>query len=312
MIALRAAMRRCRLLAPVLAAGALAASIAGPVSAQGTPAPAAPAPSGPTSVAGLRGPLPPLRVCADPNNLPFSNEKQEGFENRLAELVARGLGTTLEYVWRPQRRGFVRIGLTEGRCDIVMGVPVGFDPVRTTRPYYGSTYVFVYRADRGYRIASLADTLLRHVKIGVHLVGDDYHNPPPAQALAARGIVQNVKGYSIFGDYDQPNPPARLIEAVASGEVDVAIVWGPLAGYFAQRQSVPLSVVPVPAAGDVSGQQWTFPIAMGVRHRDIGLAQALDRVLAIEQPAVQKLLTDYGVPLVDAPTPAAGAAARAP
>ena len=312
MIALRAAVPRCRLMAPVLAAGALAASLAGPMSAQGTPAPAAPAPSGPTSVAGLRGPLPPLRVCADPNNLPFSNEKQEGFENRLAELVARDLGTTLEYVWRPQRRGFVRIGLTEGRCDIVMGVPVGFDPVRTTRPYYGSTYVFVYRADRGYRITSLADTLLRHVKIGVHLVGDDYHNPPPAQALAARGIVQNVKGYSIFGDYDQPNPPARLIEAVASGEVDVAIVWGPLAGYFAQRQTVPLSVVPVPAAGDVSGQQWTFPIAMGVRHRDVGLAQALDRILAIEQPAVQKLLADYGVPLVDAPTPAAAAAARAP
>jgi quinoprotein dehydrogenase-associated probable ABC transporter substrate-binding protein len=263
-------------------------------------------------VAGLRGPLPPLRVCADPNNLPFSNERREGFENKLAEVVARDLGTTLEYVWRPQRRGFVRIGLNEGRCDIVMGVPADFDPVRTTRAYYTSTYVFVYRADRGLRITSLADTALRRLKIGVHLVGDDYNNPPPAQALAARGIVKNVKGYSIFGDYDQPNPPARLVEAVASGEVDVAIVWGPLAGYFAKRQSVPLAVVPVPATSDLSKQPWTYPIAMGVRRRDVGLAQALDRIIAAEQPAVRRLLTDYGVPLVDAPPAAGAAAGRAP
>lgn len=286
-----------------LAAGALAG---GSAAAQGTPARDS---SAPAAGAGLRGPLPPLRVCADPNNLPFSNEKQEGFENKLAQVVAHDLGTTLEFVWRPQRRAFVRNGLTEGRCDLVMGVPADFDPVRATRAYYSSTYVFVYRADRGYHIASLTDPALRRVKIGVHLVGDDYQNPPPAAALAALGITKNVQGYSIFGDYDLPNPPARLIEAVASGEVDVAIVWGPLAGYFATRQSVPLTVVPVPAAGDPTGQPWIFPIAMGVRRRDVGLAQALDRILTAEQPAVRKLLTDYGVPLVDAPPAAAGRAA---
>jgi hypothetical protein len=201
------------------------------------------------------------------------------------------------------------VGLTEGRCDISWACPsvsTGADDAPVLRLHLR------VRVSRGPRlpIASLADTRCAR-EIGVHLWATTTTTRRPLRRWR-RAASSRRQGYSIFGDYDQPNPPARLIEAVASGEVDVAIVWGPLAGYFAQRQSVPLSVVPVPAAGDVSGQQWTFPIAMGVRHRDIGLAQALDRVLAIEQPAVQKLLTDYGVPLVDAPTPAAGAAARAP
>ena len=242
--------------------------------------------------------LPPLRVCADPNNLPFSNDKGEGFENKIAALLARDLGTTLEYVWRPQRRGFVRNTLNEGRCDLIVGVPSGYGPVRTTKPYYRSTYVFVYRADRGLRVASLADTVLRRVTIGIHLI-DGEGNPPPAQALAARGIIDNVKGYSIYGDYSQPNPPARLIEAVASGEVDVAIVWGPLAGYFAPRQRAPLAVVPVPAASDVAGQQWTFPIAMGTRRSSTVLAAQLDRLLVADRAKIDKILRDSGVPLVD-------------
>jgi mxaJ protein len=242
--------------------------------------------------------LPELRVCADPNNLPFSNEKGEGFENRIAELMARDLGTTLRYVWLPQRRGFVRNSLNAGTCDLIVGVPAEFDPVRTTKPYYRSTYVFVQRADRGPPIASLADTMLRHLRIGIHVIGTDYANPPPAQALAARGIFDNVAGYSIFGDYSQPNPPARLIEAVANGDVDVAIVWGPLAGYFAQRQAAPLTLVPVPPAGDPTGQPWSFPIAMGVRRQDSGLAMELDRLLETERTAVRRILDQYHVPLV--------------
>jgi ABC-type amino acid transport substrate-binding protein len=156
--------------------------------------------------------------------------------------------------------------------------------------------VFVYRTDRNYHITSLADSALRHVKIGIHLVGDE--NPPPAVALAARGIIDNVEGYTIYGDYSQPNPPARLIDAVAKGDVDVAIVWGPLAGYFAKRQQVPLTIVPVPPASDISGQPWTFRIAMGVRHRDVGLAAVLDRLLDADQAKIRKILDDYGVPLV--------------
>jgi quinoprotein dehydrogenase-associated probable ABC transporter substrate-binding protein len=251
----------------------------------------------------------PLRVCADPNNLPFSNEKGEGFENKLAELVARDLGTTLTYVWRPQRRGFVRNTLNDGKCDLVMGVPSGYDPVKTSRPYYRSTYVFVYRADRGLHVASLADTALRHLRIGIHVVGDD--NPPPMTALARRGIRDNVEGYTIYGDYADPNPPARLIEAVAKGEVDVAIAWGPLAGYFAKREGVPLTVVPVPAASDLSGQPWTFPIAMGMRRSSTMLAEALDRVLVADAPEIRRILESYDVPLrpVDAPASPRRAAA---
>ena len=239
-----------------------------------------------------------LRVCSDPNNLPFSNEKGEGFENKIAELLARDLGATLRYTWRPQRRGFVRTTLNAGECDLIMGVPADYEMVRTTAPYYRSTYVFVYRSDRGYRITSLADSALRRLRIGIHLIGDDYHNPPPAQALATLGIIENVKGYSIYGDYSEPNPPARLIDAVAKGEVDVAIAWGPLAGYFAKREGVALTVVPVPPEGDPSKQQWSFSIAMGVRHRDKALAAEIDRLIETERTAIRKILDDDGVPVL--------------
>jgi len=239
-----------------------------------------------------------LRVCADPNNLPFSNAKGEGFENRIAERIANDLGLPLRYTWKPQRRGFVRTTLNAGECDLIMGVPATYDMVRTSRPYYASTYVFVYRRDRGYHITSLADSALRRLKIGIHVIGDDYQNTPPAEALATRGIIDNVKGYTIYGDYSRPNPPARLIEAVARGEVDVAIVWGPLAGYFVPRESVPLEIVPVPKESDITGQTWTFAISMGVRHRDQGLAVLLDQLLDGEQSSIDAILLDYGVPLV--------------
>src|SRR5919108_4366575 len=186
-----------------------------------------------------------LRVCADPNNLPFSNQRLEGFENRLAELIARRLHATVQYTWWAQRRGFIRNTLKAGACDVVLGVPHDFELTLTTRPYYRSTYVFVYRRDKGLTIRSLDDPLLRQVKVGVQLIGDDYANTPPAHALAQRQIINNVVGYTVYGDYAQDNPAARIIAAVAAGEVDVAIVWGPLAGYFATRQAVPLEVIPV-------------------------------------------------------------------
>jgi mxaJ protein len=243
------------------------------------------------------GPAPrELRVCADPNNLPFSNRRGEGLENRIAELLARDLRAQVRYVWMPQLRGFVRKTLKTGACDVIMGVPEGYDPVLTTRPYYRSTYVFVYRADRGPRVTSLDDPVLRRTRIGIHVVGDDYTNPPPAQALAARGIIDNVIGYPIVGDYAKPNPPARLIDAVASGEVDIAIVWGPLAGYFAKRSPVRLGIVPVLPSQDVSGQPFAFAIALGVRRGDTALAARLDSLLVRERPAVDRILDRYGVP----------------
>jgi mxaJ protein len=240
-----------------------------------------------------------LRVCADPNNLPFSNRRGEGFENRLAEIMARELGRKLEYTWWAQRRGFFRNTLNAGRCDLVMGVPSGFEIALTTRPYYRSTYALVYRKNAGYAPRSLNDLRLRTLRIGLHFIGDDYSNPPPAEALARRGIVRNVVGYSIYGDYREPNPPARLIEAVARGEIDVAIAWGPLAGYFAKRQPVKLDVVPLATPGEAQAQPFEFSIAMGVRKGDEPLRAALDEALARKRGQVDRLLKQYGVPLVE-------------
>src|SRR5207237_10170955 len=188
---------------------------------------------------------PPLRVCADPNNLPFSNDRGQGFENRIAELVARDLHKKLEYTWWAQRRGFIRNTLKAGACDVVVGVPASFELAATTAPYYRSSYVFVYRKDKKLSVNSFDDPVLRKLKVGVQMIGDDGANTPPAHALASRGVVENVRGYTVYGDYAQPNPPARIIDAVARGDVDVAVAWGPLAGYFARRERVPLAVVPV-------------------------------------------------------------------
>jgi ABC-type amino acid transport/signal transduction systems, periplasmic component/domain len=165
-----------------------------------------------------------FRVCADPENLPFSNRALEGFENKIADVVAKEFGTTPSYIWWGQRRGFIRntmfATLKEQRCDIVIGVPEGYDLVRTTKPYYRSTYVFVYPKGKGLQIKSLDDPILKKIKIGVHLLGDDYTNPPPVHELAKRGIVDNVVGFDTF--YSAQNPPSRIIDAVVGGQVGVA------------------------------------------------------------------------------------------
>jgi mxaJ protein len=248
-------------------------------------------------VAGRPRPKPPLRVCADPNNLPFSNDQRAGFENRIASLLARDMGTTVEFSWRPQMRGFVRKGLKAGACDVYMGVPAAFGPLLTTAPYYRSTYVMVYRARGPVRVRSLDDSALRSLKVGVHMIGDDYQNTPPAQALASRGMIDNVRGYPIVGDYSKPNPQARILEALERGEIDVAIVWGPFAGYFARRSPSPLTIVPLAATSDSSGQRFAFDIAMGLRRTDTTLARTLDTLLVRERVAIHKILSDYGVPL---------------
>jgi mxaJ protein len=254
-----------------------------------------------TTSTGAPVPAPaPLRVCADPNNLPMSNEQEKGFENRIAQLLAHDMGTTAQFSWRPQLRGFVRKGIKADACDVIMGVPAGFGPLRTTAPYYRSTYVFVYRAKGPVHVRSLDDRALRSLAVGVHMIGDDYQNTPPAQALAARGIIDNVHGFPIVGDYSKPNPQARILEALERGEIDVAIVWGPFAGYFARFAPSPLTIVPVRPARDASGQLFAFDIAMGVRKSDSALAHTLDTLLVRERPAIRKILTDYGVPLASA------------
>jgi mxaJ protein len=239
-----------------------------------------------------------LRVCADPNNLPFSNQRQEGFENRLAELIAKEERATVRYTWWPQRRGFIRNTLAAGKCDVIMGMTTGAERVLTTRPYYRSTYVFVSRKDRNLKVTSLDDPVLRTVKIGVQLVGDDYANTPPVHALSRRGISGNLVGYSVFGDYSQPNPPARVIDAVVARDVDLAVAWGPLAGYFAKRSGVPLVITPVSPEIDPPGLRFSFDISLAVRPGDTERKQELERVLDQRKNEIDGILADYGVPVV--------------
>src|SRR5436305_3341800 len=241
-----------------------------------------------------------IRITADPNNLPFSNEKREGFENKIAELIANELGADIQYSWRAQRRGFFRETLKEDRADLVLGVPAHFEMALPTSPYYRSSYVFVYRKDRDLNIRSLDDPALHKLKIGVQMIGNDETNTPPAHALAHRGIVDNVFGYTLYGDYREPNPPARIIDAVVKGDIDVAVVWGPLGGYFAKQQSVPLEVVPVSPASDPN-LPFTFAIAMGVRKQDKSLRDELNTVLERKRDEINRILDEYNVPRVPDP-----------
>ena len=240
-----------------------------------------------------------FRVCADPDNLPSSNSRLEGFENKIAALMAKELGATLSYVWWGQRRGFVRntmnATLEAARCDVMIGVPQGYDLVDTTKPYYRSTYVFVYPKSKGLQIRSLDDPILKKLKIGVHLLGDDYTNPPPVHALSQRGIVGNVVGFDTF--YSPENPPDKIVEAVATGRIDVAIVWGPAVGNYVVHHRVPLEMVPVPSGqGDLP---FAFDISMGVKKGDTALRARVQQALDRKQPEITQILKAYGVPLVD-------------
>jgi mxaJ protein len=240
-----------------------------------------------------------LRVCADPNNLPFSNQAREGFENRLAELIAQELNAQVRYTWWAQRRGFVRNTLNQHTCDLIMGVPTSFELALTTRPYYRSSYVFVWRKDRELDIRSLDDPLLKRLRVGVQVIGDDYASTPPAQALSNRGAVDNIVGYSVYGDYAKPNPPARIIDAVVAGDIDVAIAWGPLAGYFGRRAKVPLVIRAVTPQVDVPFLPMVFDISLGVRRADTAFQRTLNELLVARRADIDALLDRYGIPRVD-------------
>jgi mxaJ protein len=239
-----------------------------------------------------------LRVCSDPNNLPFSNRRGEGFENRLAELVAGELGAELSYTWWPQRRGFIRNTLNAGTCDVVIGVPSSFELALVTRPYYRSTYVFVSRRDRGIAIESFEDPILRRLKVGVQVIGDDYANTPPVHALNRRGVIENVIGYSVYGDYREDSPPSRIVGAVARGEVDVAVAWGPLAGYYAKRQPVPLDLVPVSPQIDLPFLPFVFDMSMAVKRGNEPLRDELDAVIERRQGDIDRILMEFGIPRI--------------
>src|SRR6266511_3036147 len=237
-----------------------------------------------------------LRVCADPDNLPFSNERLEGFENNIAELIANELDASLRYTWASQRRGFIRQTLKAGKCDLVMGVPSGYEMVLSTKPYYRSTYVFVYAKSKKLELRSFDDPVLRRLKVGLHAFGEDGANSPPAHALARCGIARNVIGFTILNT--EESPPGKIIDAVAAGEIDVAIVWGPFAGYFAKRERAELEVVPVSSSTDLPFLRFVYDMSMGVRRGEDALKEQLEGVLDRRRGDIQRILEAYGIPLV--------------
>ena len=265
----------------------LAIAIAGASIAVGCSRPAA-APPEPSRV---------LRVCADPNNLPFSNQQREGFENKIATLVGERLDARIEYVWWAQRRGFIRNTLRAGLCDAVMGLPSRMEMAATTEPYYRSSYVFVTRQGT-HQPGSFDDPYLKTATVGVHIIGDDFSNSPPAHALSNRGLIDNVRGYSVYGNYKSPNPPAELIHAVERGDIDVAIAWGPLAGYFAHASKVPLQLARV-VPDQEPPYPFVFDMSMGVARSNTALKDELNQLIAHNKPAIDAILREYAVPVID-------------
>jgi mxaJ protein len=195
----------------------------------------------------------------------------------------------------------LRNTLEAGDCDIVPGIASEVESVATTRPYYRSSYVFVARHDSVWAtVISFDDPRLRKAVIGVQLVGDDGASPPPAHALARRGMQTNMRGFTVYGDYGSAAPQAGIIEAVANGEIDIAVAWGPTAGWFARQSSVPLRVMPVNPQQDGPERPMAFTISMGVRREDRGLKDELDRALQRNSTAIAHILDEAGVPQVQA------------
>jgi mxaJ protein len=254
----------------------------------------------PPALAQRPGPLRPgvLRVCADMDNMPFSNQKGEGYENKIAELIANAWNSKLEYTWWPIRRGYYRM-LNGTYCDVIIESPAGLDQAGSTKPYYRASYAFVSRKGSGLEdINSLADPRLKKLRIGVSLfVSTDGEHSPPEMALSRYGVVGNLKGYNT--SYDENIRPEDIINGVVKKDVDVAIVWGPMAGYFVKKAPVPLVLTPIAAERDsATGFPMQYDIGMAVRRKDRALRDSLQTLLDRRAPEIQVILKDYGVPVL--------------
>jgi mxaJ protein len=235
-----------------------------------------------------------IRVCADPDNMPSSNDKGEGYENRIAELIAKELDSKLSYVWYPTRRGYFRI-LNGTYCDLAIEAPTELDMAGVTKPYFRSGYVFVTRRGSGLEdLTSLADPRLKRLKIGINTYTSDGENSPPAMALSRYGVVGNLTGYNTF--FSDQARPEDIIKGVANKDVDVAIAWGPLAGYFAKQSAVPLVLAPLPARDSLSDLPFQFNIGLAVRRRDTEFRDSLQAVIVRRGPEIQAILKEYNIP----------------
>jgi quinoprotein dehydrogenase-associated probable ABC transporter substrate-binding protein len=233
-----------------------------------------------------------LRVCADPRNLPFSNEKGEGFENKIAELLAAKLDKKLAYVWYPQATGFVRNTLGAHRCDLIPGFPQGDELVQSTNPYYRTAYALVIRPDTGLDdLDALTDPRLKAKRIGI------VAGTPPATYLAVNGLMPEAKPYPLVIDTRVDSSAQAMMRDLAGGEIDVGVLWGPLAGYYAKQANPPMRVVLL--LKETGGPPLAFRIAMGVRAADQNWKRQLNKLIAENQTEINRLLRDFGVPLLD-------------
>jgi len=232
-----------------------------------------------------------LRVCADPRSLPFSNEAHEGFEDKLAELFAQKLGKTVEYTYYPRAVGFVRNTLNMLKCDVVMGDAQGDDLVQTTNPYYHAFYALVVRTGTGLDdVQSLADPRLKGKHIGL------VAGTPPATIMADNGLIGDARPFPLMVDTRYDAPSKAMIDEIVSGAIDAGILWGPIGGYYAKHASTPLTVIPLVHE---HGATMDFRISMGVRHSDQDWKRTLNRLIAENQDGINKILIEYGIPIVD-------------
>jgi mxaJ protein len=243
-----------------------------------------------------------LRVCGDPDNLPYSNDRLQGFENRIASIIASDLGVEASYTWWPHQRGLVKNTLEAGTCDVIFGVPHDLETILPTKPYYSSSYVMAQRKGSGHAITSLDAPELKTLRIGV------YANTPVEESLGRRGLVDHLTAYSLFfdptGDRDRP---AKLLDDLIAGTVDVALPWGPLAGYYARKLNAPIEMTPLPSE---PGVPLSFSISMGVKKGNRDLKTRLEAAIDHRQTEIRAVLEEFGVPLAAAPVAAAAAAPR--
>ncbi|MGM4916398.1 substrate-binding domain-containing protein [Tardiphaga sp. 813_E8_N1_3] len=233
-----------------------------------------------------------LRVCADPRNMPFSNEKGEGLENKLAELFADKLHKKLDYVYFPQATGFVRMTLGAHRCDVIMGFPQGDDLVQGTNPYYRTAYALVSKTGTGLDdVTTLDDARLKSKHIGI------VAGTPPATNMAVNGLMVNAKPYPLVIDTRIDSSAQAMIKDLTSGDIDAAILWGPMAGFYAKNANPPLHVTPL--VKETTGPRLVYRIGMGVRSADQNWKRQLNRLIQENQPAINKVLLDFGVPILD-------------
>ncbi|MCC8969396.1 substrate-binding domain-containing protein [Bradyrhizobium brasilense] len=233
-----------------------------------------------------------LRICADPRNLPFSNDKGEGFENKIGELLAGKLQKKLDYMFFPQATGFVRMTLSAHRCDVIMGFPQGDDLAQGTNPYYRTAYAIVAKPGSGLdEVTTLEDQRLKGKHIGI------VAGTPPATNMAINGLMTNAKPYPLMIDTRYDSSAEAMMNDLAKGEIDAGILWGPMAGFYAKKANPPLHITPL--VKETTGPKLIYRIGMGVRASDQNWKRQLNRLIQENQPEINKILLDYGVPLLD-------------